>query len=102
MEAAAMNLVVQQLTEAVAAASCASVLNAPASADQYVTIEQQPGREQVQLPGPGREISEFAKDIGSTIGPKEIWFKKGQQVVEVRNHQFSKNVKSVVFHPLTA
>jgi hypothetical protein len=58
-------------------------------------------RPQVLLPGDGRPISEFAEELGSIIAKDRIWFVKSDEVVQIKESEISKNVKSMVFHQLT-
>ncbi len=56
----------------------------------------------VYLPTDGRNMSDFASQVGRIMGPKRAWFLQGTQVVEVRQVQLTKKVRSSVFHPITA
>ncbi len=54
----------------------------------------------VYLPADGRNMSDFASQVGRIMGPKKTWFLKGDLVVEVREIQMTKEVRSNGFHPL--
>ncbi|MEI6393265.1 MAG: hypothetical protein WCT12_19445 [Verrucomicrobiota bacterium] len=54
----------------------------------------------VYLPADGRNTSDFASQVGRIMGPKKRWFVKGDVVVEVREIQITKEVRTNVFHPL--
>jgi hypothetical protein len=102
-----MNLVVEEIPGTKVAVDTGSetvtcTTPAPAQPPSVAGSESAPQRPRVELPGPGREISEFAADVGRVMGPRRVWFVKGDQVVEIRQQQFSKTVRSVVFHMLTA
>jgi hypothetical protein len=62
----------------------------------------EPNVPKVCLPADGRNMSDFASQIGKIMGPKKVWFVQGPQVVEVRKVQVTKKVRSNVFHPLAA
>jgi len=54
-------------------------------------------RPQVVLPHVGRSDSEFATDIGSHIGPRNVWFDKAGTVVAVEQRKMSEKLTSTVF-----
>jgi hypothetical protein len=54
----------------------------------------------VYLPADGRNTSDFASQVGRIMGPKKVWFVKGDVAVEVREVQITKEVRTNVFHPL--
>ena len=58
------------------------------------------GRPRIVLPGPNRPDSTFAAECGQILGPKNVWFRKGDLVVEVRQKVLSENVTHLGFHPL--
>jgi DNA polymerase-1 len=60
------------------------------------------GRTRIVLSGPGKELSRFAFEVGSVIGPTGQWFTKGQDVVEIREEKVSGTVKTLAFHTLGA
>ncbi len=49
-----------------------------------------------------KELSVFAEEIGRVIGPKNIWFMKGDEIVDVRDQNLSTKIRCVSFHPLSA
>ena len=55
------------------------------------------GRRRVVLPGDDRPESEFAAEAGKILGPKNVWFRKLDEVVEVRLQTFSEKVKHLLF-----
>ncbi len=74
-------------------------------AEQRVWSEGQQdtkGRKRVVLPGAGRELSEFASEVGDIVGPGRIWFCKGQEVVQIREEKISHSARTLVFHVLDA
>jgi hypothetical protein len=56
----------------------------------------------VFLPADGRNMSDVASQVGRIMGPKKTWFLKGDVAVEVREVQITKEVRTNVFHPLSA
>src|SRR4051812_16201391 len=100
MEIITMSLIVTELPE-IESAERTQAIHPPepiqfddGSEEIHTTADD--GRPHVPLPGPGRTISEFAADVGGIIGPKHIWFLKGQQVVELRRVQINKQVNSIL------
>ena len=58
------------------------------------------GLPQVVLPGLGRPDSKFAIDMGDIIGPREVWFNKGEELVWVGLREFSETVKQIAFNEI--
>jgi hypothetical protein len=56
----------------------------------------------VFLPADGRNMSDFASQVGRIMGPKKTWFLKGDVAVEVREVQITEDVRTNVYHPLSA
>ena len=65
-----------------------------------VEVVAEPNLPNVYLPSDGRNMSDFASQVGRIIGPKKTWFLKGDAAVEVREVQITKEVRTNVFHPL--
>jgi hypothetical protein len=59
-------------------------------------------RPEVETPGTGRTLSEFATELGNIIGPKRCWFLRNDTVVEIRTMRLTQDVTSTVFHQLSA
>ncbi|MFN7137761.1 MAG: hypothetical protein ACK4UN_00315 [Limisphaerales bacterium] len=57
-------------------------------------------RPRIILPGPNREISVFAQEVGREIGKKNVWFCRNGKVVEVGRKLMTSKVESVVIHQL--
>jgi DNA polymerase-1 len=55
------------------------------------------GRRRIILPGLGRPDSEFCEEAGADIGPRELWFRKGNYVCEVAVRSITEDVTGLVF-----
>jgi DNA polymerase I len=58
------------------------------------------GRRRILLPGMGRPDSEFCEEAGADIGPRELWFRKGNYVCEVAVRSITEDVTGLVFSPI--
>ena len=58
------------------------------------------GRRRIILPGLGRPDSEFCEEAGADIGPRELWFRKGNYVCEVAVRSITEEVTGLVFAPI--
>jgi DNA polymerase-1 len=57
-------------------------------------------RRRILLPGLGRPDSEFCEEAGADIGPRELWFRKGNYVCEVAVRSITEDVTGLVFSPV--
>ena len=56
------------------------------------------GRPRVILPGFNHADSGFATECGAIMGPKKIWFRKSEFVVEVQRKRFNETIQPLAFH----
>jgi DNA polymerase I-like protein with 3'-5' exonuclease and polymerase domains len=59
------------------------------------------GTPRVVLPSLGKPDSEFAREIGDVLAPKNCWFNYGEQVVTVRVIRLGDDYECFGFHPIT-
>jgi DNA polymerase I-like protein with 3'-5' exonuclease and polymerase domains len=59
------------------------------------------GTPRVVLPTMGKPDSEFAREIGDVLAPKNCWFNYGEQVVTVRVVRLGDDYECFGFHPIT-
>ena len=59
------------------------------------------GLPRVVLPAIGKPDSEFAKEIGDVLAPKNCWFNYGEQVVTMRVVRLGDDYECFGFHPIT-
>ena len=59
------------------------------------------GTPRVVLPSMGKPDSEFAREIGDVLAPKNCWFNYGEQVVTVRVIRRGDDYECFCFHPIT-
>jgi DNA polymerase-1 len=55
------------------------------------------GRPRIPLPGLGRADSDFCREVGACIGPRQVWFRKNQSVCSVTVKSITEKISSLVF-----
>jgi len=60
----------------------------------------QDGRPRIALPSLGRADSDFCREVGACIGPRKVWFMKGQNVCSVAIRRINEKNSSLVFAPI--
>jgi DNA polymerase-1 len=58
------------------------------------------GRQRILLPGLGRADSEFCREVGTDIGPRQIWFTKADNVCSVGMKNITARISALVFSPI--